>query len=48
MRKVWSVAWTTHGNLLPHVAGDMDLELCCFKRCIKFIKMVLKGKCGTN
>ncbi len=41
MSKVWRVPWTTHCNLLPHRAGDMDLELWFSKRCIQFIKMAL-------
>ncbi len=41
MRKVWTVPWTTHCNLLPHLAGVMDPELWFSKRCIKFIKMAL-------
>ncbi len=43
MRKVWRVPWTTHCNLLPHLAGVMDLELWFSKRCIKFIKMALNS-----
>ncbi len=27
MWKVWRVPWSNHCNLLPHLAGVMDLEL---------------------
>ncbi len=43
MRKVCRVPWTTHCNLLPHLAGVMDPELWFSKRCIKFIKMALNS-----
>ncbi len=35
--------WTTHCNLLPHLAGVMDPELWFSKRCIKFIKITLNS-----
>ncbi len=37
------IPWTTHCNLLPHLAGGMDLELWFSKRCINFIKMTLNS-----
>ncbi len=43
LHKVWRVPWTTHCNLLPHLAGVMDPELWFSKRCIKFIKMALNS-----
>ncbi len=43
MRKVWRVPWTTHCNLLPHLAGVMYPELWFSKWCIKFIKMALNS-----
>ncbi len=43
MRIVWRVEWTTHCNLLPHLAGVMDPDLLFSKRCIKFIKMALNS-----
>ncbi len=43
MSKVWRVPWTTHYNLLPHLAGVMDPELWFSKICIKFIKMALNS-----
>ncbi len=43
MHTVWRVPWTTHCNLLPHLAGVMDPELWFSKRCIKFIKMALNS-----
>ncbi len=43
IRKVWRVPWTTHCNLLPHLAGVMDTELWFSKICIKFIKMALNS-----
>ncbi len=43
MRKVCRVPWTTHCNLLPHLAGVMDPELWLSKRCITFIKIALNS-----
>ncbi len=43
MHKVLRVLWATHCNLLPHLAGVMDLELWFSKRCIKLIKMALNS-----
>ncbi len=43
MRKLWKVPWTTHCNLLPHLAGVMDPELWFSKRCIKLIKLALNS-----
>ncbi len=43
MHKVWRVPWTTHHNLLPHLAGVIDLELWFSKRCLKCIKIALNS-----
>ncbi len=43
VRKVCRVPWTTHCNLLPHLAGVMDPDLWFSKRCIKIIKMTLNS-----
>ena len=41
IRRVWHIPWTTHCNMLAHVAGVMDPELWFAKRCMKFIKIAL-------
>ncbi len=43
MCKVRRVPWTTHCNVLPHIAGVMDPELWFSKRCIRFIKISLNS-----
>ena len=39
MRKVWRLPWLTHCNLLPHISGNIGIELWFAKRCIKFLEM---------
>ena len=43
VRKVWRVPWTTHSDLLPHLAGIMPPELFFEKRAISFIKLLLNS-----
>ena len=43
VRRVWRVPWTTHCNLLPHIAGVMPPELSLAKRSIKFITKLIKS-----
>ncbi len=47
MCRVWRVPWRTHNNMLPHLAGMIDPELCFAKRCIKFIGMCMKSDNNT-
>ncbi len=32
MHRVWQVPWSTHNNMLPHLAGVIDRELWLAKR----------------
>ncbi len=41
MRKVWKLPWTTHCNLLPHLAGVIDPDLWFSNKCINYFKMAL-------
>ena len=43
VRRVWKVPWTTHSNLLPHLAGVMPPELAFAKRTISFIRLLLNS-----
>ncbi len=43
MHKVWTVPWTNHCNLLPHLVGVMDPKLWFSKRCIELIKMAINS-----
>ena len=43
VRSVWRVPWTTHCNLLPHIAGVMPPELSLAKRSVKFITKLIKS-----
>ena len=44
IHKVWRLPWLTHCNMLPHIAGCMDIKLWLYIRCIKLIKMVCNSK----
>ena len=44
VRKVWRVPWTTHCDLLPHLAGVMPPELSFEKNAISFIKLLYKSE----
>ena len=44
MRRVWKIPWTTHSNLLPHLAGVMPPELSFAKRSISFIRLLLNSE----
>ena len=60
IRRVWKIPWSTHSNLLPHLAGVLPPELSFAKRTISFIKLLLNsnnkvvkmitgmGLCGTH
>ena len=39
IRRVWRIPWTTHNEMLAHIAGVIDPEYWFAKRCIRFIKM---------
>ena len=39
MRKVWRLPWVTHCNILPHISGNMGIDLWFAKRCINFLNM---------
>ena len=41
---VRKVRLLTHCNILPHIAGCMDIKLWLYIRCIKLIKMVCNSK----
>ena len=43
IRRVWKIPWTTHSNLLPHLAGVLPPELAFAKRSISFIKLLLNS-----
>ena len=43
VRKVWRVPWTTHCDLLPHLAGVMPPKLSFAKNAISFAKLLLKS-----
>ena len=44
VRKVWRVPWTTHCDLLPHLAGVMPPNLSFEKNAISFINLLLKSE----
>ena len=44
VRKVWRVPWTTHCDLLPHLAGVMPPELNFEKNAISVIKLLYKSE----
>ena len=44
VRNVWRVPWTTHCDLLPHLAGVMPPELSFEKNAISFIKLLYKSE----
>ena len=44
VRKVWRVPWTTHCNLLPHLAQCMDIRIWLSKRCINFLLMASRSR----
>ena len=43
VRKVWRVPWTTHCDLLPHLAGVMPPQLSFAKNAISFLKLLMKS-----
>ena len=43
VRKVWRVPWTTHCDLLPHLAGVMPPQLRFAKNAISFLKLLIKS-----
>ena len=47
IRRVWRIPWTTHNNMLAHIAGVMDPEYWFAKRCIRFIKMAYTSNNNT-
>ena len=44
VRKVWRVPWTTHSDLLPHLAGVMPPELSFARNAISFAKLLLRSE----
>ena len=44
VRRVWRVPWTSHCNLLPHLAGVIPPELSFAKRAIAFIRILLESE----
>ena len=43
IRRVWKIPWSTHSNLLPHLAGVLPPELDFAKRTISFIRLLLNS-----
>ena len=47
VRRVWRIPWTTHCNILPHIARVMAPEFSFAKRAIAFSNSCLKSKNKT-